>query len=98
MFDMNNEMFKKMQEAVELSKNKLETLSVVGEAAGGLVRIELNGNRKLKSLEINASLNDIEKEDLEDFISIALDRALEQANEINEKEMSNSATSFLPKF
>ncbi len=98
MFDMNNEMFKKMQEAVELSKNKLETLSVVGEAAGGLVRIELNGNRKLKSLEINASLKDIEKEDLEDFISIALDRALEQANEINEKEMSSSATSFLPKF
>ena len=98
MFDMNNEMFKKMQEAVELSKNKLETLSVVGEAAGGLVRIELNGNRKLKSLEINASLKDIEKEDLEDFISIALDRALEQANEINEKEMSNSATSFLAKF
>ena len=95
---MNNELFKKMQEAVELSKNKLETLSVVGEAAGGLVRIELNGNRKLKSLEINASLKDIEKEDLEDFISIALDRALEQANEINEKEMSNSATSFLPKF
>jgi DNA-binding YbaB/EbfC family protein len=98
MFDMNNEMFKKMQEAVELSKNKLESLSVVGEAAGGLVRIELNGNRKLKSLEINAPLKDIEKEDLEDFISIALDRALEQANEINEKEMSNSATSFLPKF
>ncbi len=98
MFDMNNELFKKMQEAVELSKNKLESLSVVGEAAGGLVRIELNGNRKLKSLEINASLKDIEKEDLEDFISIALDRALEQANEINEKEMSNSATSFLPKF
>lgn len=98
MFDMNNELFKKMQEAVELSKNKLETLTVVGEAAGGLVRIELNGNRKLKSLEINAPLKDIEKEDLEDFISIALDRALEQANEINEKEMSNSATSFLPKF
>jgi DNA-binding YbaB/EbfC family protein len=95
---MNNELFKKMQEAVELSKNKLESLTVVGEAAGGLVRIELNGNRKLKSLEINASLKDIEKEDLEDFISIALDRALEQANEINEKEMSNSATSFLPKF
>lgn len=95
---MNNELFKKMQEAVELSKNKLETLTVVGEAAGGLVRIELNGNRKLKSLEINAPLKDIEKEDLEDFISIALDRALEQANEINEKEMSNSATSFLPKF
>ncbi len=95
---MNNELFKKMQEAVELSKNKLESLSVVGEAAGGLVRIELNGNRKLKSLEINAPLKDIEKEDLEDFISIALDRALEQANEINEKEMSNSATSFLPKF
>lgn len=98
MFDMNNELFKKMQEAVELSKNKLESLTVVGEAAGGLVRIELNGNRKLKSLEINAPLKDIEKEDLEDFISIALDRALEQANEINEKEMSNSATSFLPKF
>ena len=85
------EMLQKMQEAMENSK-------VYGEAGGGLIRIELNGNRKLQSLEINAPLAQIEKEDLEDLLTVALQRALEEAEKVNEKEMSSSAMNFLPKF
>jgi nucleoid-associated protein EbfC len=92
------EMLQKMQEAMEQSKLRLENSKVYGEAGGGLIRIELNGNRKLQSLEINAPLAQIEKEDLEDLLTVALQRALEEAEKVNEKEMSSSAMNFIPKF
>jgi DNA-binding YbaB/EbfC family protein len=99
MFGFNqNEMLQKMQQAVEESKTKLASTIVYGDSGSGLVKIELNGNRELISLSINTPLNHIEKEDLEDLLSVALKRALEEANRINEQEMSSSALQFLPKF
>ena len=92
------EMLRKMQEAMEQSKLRLENSRVYGEAGGGLIRIELNGNRKLQSLEINVPLAQMEKEDLEDLLTVALQRAMEEAEKVNEKEMSSSAMNFLPKF
>jgi DNA-binding YbaB/EbfC family protein len=85
-----------MQQALELSKMKLEQTTVVGEAGGGLVRIELNGNRKLTSLQINTSIKEMEKEDLEDLLTIALGRAMDEANKINENEVASSARQFIP--
>jgi DNA-binding protein YbaB len=40
----------------------------------------------------------MDKEDLEDLLSVAFSRALEEANKINEGEMSKSALNFIPKF
>ena len=60
------------------SKVKLAEIKVFGEAGGGLVRLELDVNRKLTSLEISADLKLIEKEELEDFLAIALEKALEK--------------------
>lgn len=85
-----------MQQAMEESKNRLEQTIVAGESGGGLVRIELNGNRKLKSLQINTSIKDMEKEDLEDLLTVALDRAMDEANKLNEQEVSSSARQFIP--
>lgn len=85
-----------MQKALEESKNRLEQATVAGESGGGLIRIELNGNRKLKSLQINTSVKDMEKEDLEDLLTVALARALEEANKINEEEVGSSARQFIP--
>jgi DNA-binding protein YbaB len=99
MFGLNQkEILEKMQQSLEESKQKLALIKVKGEAAGGLVRIELDGNRKLTKLEINADLKMIEKEDLEDFIAVALEKALTQASAINESEVSNSARQFIPGF
>lgn len=99
MFGFNQEeLLKKIQEASEESKRKLAETIVCGEAGGGLIRIELDGNRNFKSFTLNTSLEHMEKEDLEDLISVALSRALEEANKLNENEMSKSALNFLPKF
>lgn len=97
MFGLNQkEMLEKMQRSLEESKARLSQIKVLGEAAGGLVKIELDGNRKLTSLEINADLGQVEKEDLEDFLAVALEKALEEANRVNDLEMANSARQFMP--
>jgi DNA-binding YbaB/EbfC family protein len=99
MFGFNqDELLKKIQEAAEESKKKLAETIVTGEAGGGLIRIELDGNRNFKSFTLNTSLEHMEKEDLEDLLSVAFSRALEEANKLNENEMSKSALNFLPKF
>ncbi|MGV3631464.1 MAG: YbaB/EbfC family nucleoid-associated protein [Bacteroidota bacterium] len=97
MFGLNQkDMLEKMQRSLEESKARLSQIKVMGEAAGGLVKIELDGNRKLTNVEINAELSQIDKEDLEDFLSVALAKALEEANRVNELEMASSARQFMP--
>jgi DNA-binding YbaB/EbfC family protein len=99
MFGFNQEeLLKKFQEAAEESKKKLSETIVIGESGGGLIRIELDGNRNFKSFTLNTSLEHMEKEDLEDLLSVAFSRALEEANKLNDNEMSKSALNFLPKF
>ncbi len=99
MFGFNQEeLLKKFQEAAEESKKKLSETVVIGESGGGLIRIELDGNRNFKSFTLNTSLEHMEKEDLEDLLSVAFSRALEEANKLNDNEISKSALNFLPKF
>jgi hypothetical protein len=85
-----------MKKSLDESKERLSLIKVSGESGGGLVRIELDGNRKFSSLEINVDLKSIEKEDLEDFLAVAFDQAMEKVNAVNESEMSHSAGKFIP--
>lgn len=85
-----------MQAQAQESKDKLDKVIVNGEAGGNLIEIEMTGNRKLTKLSINTELDQMEKEDLEDLLSVALNRAIEAANAANEKEMANSAKGLIP--
>ncbi|PKR80588.1 nucleoid-associated protein, YbaB/EbfC family [Brumimicrobium salinarum] len=90
------EKLQKMQAQAEVSKQKLDEILVTGEAGGNLVVVEMNGNRKLTNLSINTALDQMDKEDLEDLLTVALNRAMDAANEANEKEMANSAKGIIP--
>lgn len=97
MFGLNQkDLMEKMKKSLDESKERLSNIKVAGEAGGGLVRIELDGNRKFSNLEINIDLKSIEKDDLEDFLAVALQQAMEKADAVNESEMSNSAGQFIP--
>lgn len=99
MFGNNQqEMLLKMQQAMEESKRKLEEITITGEAGGGLIRVDFNGNRKLTKLEVNTSLQDIDKDDLEDLLAVAIAKALAEVEIAHERTMSSSALNFLPKF
>tara|TARA_B100000508_G_scaffold138385_1_gene134336 strand:- start:18176 stop:18475 length:300 start_codon:yes stop_codon:yes gene_type:complete len=90
------EQLQKMQASAEESKKKLDQITVYGEAGGNLINVEMNGNRKLTKLTINADLSQIDKDDLEDLLSVALNRAIEEANTVNEKEMAFAAKGIIP--
>lgn len=85
-----------MKNLAEDSKKRLDSIIVEGEAGGGLVRIELTGNRNFRSISINADHTQMSKEDLEDLFSVALERALDNANKINEQEVMSSAKNMFP--
>jgi nucleoid-associated protein EbfC len=83
-----------MQRAVEQSKQKLDTISVTGES--GYVKVEVSGNRRVKTIVLNHEPTD--NEELEDLLIIALNKALEQADKVNEAEMASSARGLIPGF
>ncbi len=93
---LNNELLSKLQDLKresEESKTRLSELEITEESGNDLVRITMNGNRKLKLVEINADLNQIDKEDLEELIGIAFNRVLAKVDEVNEQEALSSAQS-----
>ena len=85
-----------MKQMADESKKKLDNIIVEGESGNGLVIISLSGNWELKSIKINADIKMMETEDLEDLLSVALKRAMDNANALNEKEVMNSAKNMFP--
>ena len=95
--DMKGKMAK-LQEAqakIEETKNRLSTIFVDGESGNGKVIVTVTANREIKNIAIdNDLLND--KEELEDYLIIALNDALKKANDINETEMAAAAKDGMP--
>jgi DNA-binding YbaB/EbfC family protein len=95
MFDM----FGKLQEAqqkLKESKARLATITVDGEAGDGAVKVTVTGNREVKTLEIAERLLEKDnKEELEDLLITALNRALKNAENAWESEMKSVAGGML---
>lgn len=98
MFGDLSEMMGKLKEAqqkIEETKKRLDTVIVEGVSGNGKIKVTASANREIKSIDITDDLiND--KEALEDYLIIALNKAIEKANAINESEMANAAKGGLP--
>ena len=84
-----------MKQETEVIKARLDNITVSGEAESGKIKIEITGNRKVKSIHIDESLL-ANKEELEELTLIAINRAIEQAEHVNETEMRGAAMSMMP--
>lgn len=93
-------MFGKLAEAqkkAEEIKNRLSTITVEGEAASGDVKVVMDGNKKVKDVIITAGLLFPEKkEELEDYLVIAFERALENAEAVSATEMKQLMGAMMP--
>ncbi|MCD6092308.1 MAG: YbaB/EbfC family nucleoid-associated protein [Bacteroidales bacterium] len=86
-----------MKEAMDKAKKKLDTITVKGEAEGGMVSVYMNGNRKVKEIKINQKLiDDGDKEAIEELMQLAINKALEHAESVNEMEMASAARGMMP--
>ena len=94
---MNKKMMGKMQEQMEVVKEKLNNISVIGEADNSNIKVVANGNRLLNSITINEDFyKTVTKDQLEELIVTAANRALEQAERVEKTEMSHSMMGMLP--
>ncbi|MCB1052905.1 MAG: YbaB/EbfC family nucleoid-associated protein [Acidobacteria bacterium] len=82
-----NDLMQKAQMFQGKMKDDLEKMRVQGSAGGEMVKVVVNGNRELTSIQINPeALKDPEM--LEDMILSALQSAYSQVNEKVQDQMS----------
>jgi len=94
MFDFMNIMnkVKEAQAKIKEAQAKLVHLRASGEAGAGMVKVTVNGNRQLVSIEMDESLlTPSDKEMLGDLVVAATNKALD-AIEVKIKEEMKSAT------
>ena len=86
---------KETQAKVEATKKRLDTVLVDEQSSDGLLKVTLTANRKIKAIAIDDSLLE-DKEQLEDYLIITLNKAIEKATSINEAELAAVAKEGMP--
>jgi DNA-binding YbaB/EbfC family protein len=96
---MFGDLFGKLQEAqqkMQEGKQKLGSVIIDGEAGNGLVKVSVTGNREVKTISIDNQLMTADrKEELEDLLITAVNRALTNAVTAYEEEMKGLAGGML---
>lgn len=85
---------KEAQQKIEEAKIRLNTILIDEDAGNGKVKVTVTANRNVKSISISEELTD--KEEIEDYLIIALNKALNKANSINEAELAAAAKDGMP--
>ena len=71
----------KMQEQIKKAQDEKNNLEVEGESGAGLVKIIMTGKHDVKSVNIDESLLNEDKEMLEDLIAAAVNSAVKKVDE-----------------
>lgn len=95
--DMMNMMgkLKETQQKIEATKQRLDTVLIDEKSNDGLLEVTLTANRKIKSIAIDESLLQ-DKEQLEDYLILVLNKAIERATNVNEAELAAVAKEGMP--
>jgi len=99
---MIGDLFSKLQEAqqkIEESKKKLSTIIVEAQSADGAVIIKANATKTITNIEISESfLKESSKEEIEDLLTVTVNKALTEASKKGEAEMKEITKGMLPGF
>jgi DNA-binding YbaB/EbfC family protein len=77
----------KMQAEMQKAQEELARLTVVGEAAGGLVKVTMTGKHAVRRVEIDPSLLE-DREMLEDVVAAAINDAVNRVATTMQERMS----------
>lgn len=86
---------KEAQEKVKQTKERLNTVLIDEQSSDGLLKVTLTANRELKSIAVDDSLLQ-NKEQLEDYLVLTLNKAIEKATQVNETELAAVAKEGMP--
>ena len=94
MMGMMNKL-KEAQEKVEATKKRMDSVLVDEQSNDGLLKVTITANRTIKNISVDDELlND--KEQLEDYLVLTLNKAIEKATKINEAEVAAAAKDGMP--
>ena len=91
-------MMGKLQEAqqkIEETKKQLDNVLVDEQSSDGLLKITITANRQIRSITIADELLE-DKEQLEDYLVLTLNKAIEKATKINEAEVAAVTKNHMP--
>jgi len=85
---MFDKLFEAKQKAEEVKK-RLDGITVSGSAEGGKISVTATANKVVQSINIDEDfLKSADKEELEELLIVAINKALEQAENIHQSEMA----------
>lgn len=96
-FDMNSLMqqMQGMQEKVQKMQEEIAQAEVTGEAGAGMVKVIMNGRHDVRSVSIDPSLMEDDREMLEDLLAAAVNDAVRRV-EAHQKEKMSGLTAGMP--
>lgn len=90
---------KEVQQILEDTKIKMESIYVNAESPDGMIMLVMNANKKIKEIRINENLLKLtEKENLEQKITNCINFAIEKADKIFESEIKGITKGIFPSF
>lgn len=79
-----------MKKQAEEIKERLNNISVEGEAGNEKIRVVSNGNRKITAVRIDENwMRTAAIQEIEDYMEEACNKALEKAEKLSESEMKS---------
>ena len=86
---------KETQQKVEETKERLNHVLVDEKSSDGKLRVTMTANRTIKSISIDDELLQ-DKEMLEDYLILTLNKAIDKATKVNEAEIAAVAKEGMP--
>ncbi len=83
------------QQKIEDTKKRLNSVLIDEQSSDGTLKVTLTANRTIKSIAIDEALLE-DKEQLEDYLILVLNKAIEKATKVNEAELDAVAKMDMP--
>tara|TARA_R100000935_G_C2837703_1_gene169092 strand:+ start:1200 stop:1523 length:324 start_codon:yes stop_codon:yes gene_type:complete len=86
---------KETQEKVEATNERLKTVLIDEQSSDGLLKVTITATREIRNITIADELLE-DKEQLEDYLVLTLNKAITKASNINEAELAAVAKDGMP--
>ena len=86
---------KETQKKVEEAKKRMNTVLLDENSSDGLLKVTITANREIKSISISEELLQ-DKDQLEDYLILTLNKAIKKATSVNETELAAVAKEGMP--
>lgn len=86
---------KETQEKVKATKERLNSVILDEQSSDGKLKVSITANRHIKSIQIEEDLLQ-DREQLEDYLILTLNKAIEKATNVHEAELAAVAKEGMP--